>query len=149
PRYVAEDVCILSNMWSFNFCHFTEELLKVIILERAKFSGPYVYTNLPKFAFEFWDALGLDRRSLMQVSPDPAIFRSALYTTNLNFGDLANARISSSSYETACSALLRGLPLHLGKGCGLTVASMLRIEHVTSLTQRRSILFSTGTDSRD
>ena len=89
PRYVAEDVCILSNMWSFNFCHFTEELLKVIILERAKFSGPYVYTNLPKFAFEFWDALGLDRGSLMQVSPEPAIFRSALYTTNLNFGDLS------------------------------------------------------------
>ena len=88
-KYVAEGACILSNMFSVNFSHFTEELLKVLILERAEFSGPYVYTSLPKFAFEYWDALGLDRRRLMQVSLEPAVFRSALYTTNLNFVDLS------------------------------------------------------------
>jgi hypothetical protein len=88
-QYVAEDACILSNMFSINLSHFTEELLKVIILERAGYSGPYVYTQLPAFALEFWDALGLDRRRLMQVTLEPCIFRSALYTTNLNFLDLS------------------------------------------------------------
>ncbi len=63
-NYCAEEVCILSNVFSTNFSHFTEELLKVLILERARYSGPYIYTELPKFAFEFWDALGLDRRRL-------------------------------------------------------------------------------------
>ena len=29
-KYIAEDVCILSNMFSVNFSHFTEELLKGI-----------------------------------------------------------------------------------------------------------------------
>lgn len=88
-KYVDEEVCILSNMFSDNFSHFTEELLKVLILERARYSGSYVYTNLPEFAFEFWDALGLDRRRLKQVSLEPLVFRSALYTTNLNFLDLS------------------------------------------------------------
>jgi capsular polysaccharide biosynthesis protein len=89
PRYVDEEVCILSNVFSRNFSHFTEELFKVLILERAGYTGPYVYTALPSFAIEFWDALGLDRRRLTQVSSDPVVFRSALYTTNLNFLDLS------------------------------------------------------------
>jgi len=88
PRYVDDEVCILSNVFSRNFSHFTEELFKVLILESAGHTGPYVYTALPSFAFEYWDALGLDRRRLAQVPSDPVVFRSALYTTNLNFLDL-------------------------------------------------------------
>src|SRR5262245_29351704 len=49
-EYVAEDVCILSNVYSRNFSHFTEELFKVLILERAGYSGPYIYTQFRKFA---------------------------------------------------------------------------------------------------
>jgi hypothetical protein len=89
PRYIDNEVCILSNVFSRNFSHFTEELFKVLILERAGHTGPYVYTTLPSFAFEYWDALGLDRSRLTQVPSDPVVFRSALYTTNLNFLDLS------------------------------------------------------------
>jgi capsular polysaccharide biosynthesis protein len=89
PQYVDDEVCILSNVFSRNFSHFTEELFKVLILERAGHTGPYAYTALPSFAFEFWDALGLDRRRLTRVTSDPVVFRSALYTTNLNFLDLS------------------------------------------------------------
>jgi capsular polysaccharide biosynthesis protein len=88
-KYVAEDVCIISNMFSHNFSHFTEELMKVIILERAGFSGSYIYTNLPKFAFELWDALGMDRRRLGRAAWEPTIYKSAVYTTNIDFRDLS------------------------------------------------------------
>lgn len=87
--YVDEEVCVLSNMFSRNFSHFTEELLKVLLLERAGYSPRYVYTSLPAFAFAYWDALGMDRRRLMQVPEAPMVFRSALYPTNLNFDDLS------------------------------------------------------------
>jgi hypothetical protein len=88
PAYVDEDVCILSNMYSGNFCHFTEELLKVIILERSGLMPRYVHTDLPAFAFTFWDALGLDRARLLHVSDEPMVFRSAYYTTRMDFSDL-------------------------------------------------------------
>jgi hypothetical protein len=85
---VREDVCILSNMFSTNFCHFAEELLKVVLLERSGFRPRYVYTTLPPFAFDFWDALGLDRGRLLQIPCEPVVFRSAYYTTRMDFGDL-------------------------------------------------------------
>jgi len=87
-KHIDEQVCILSNVFSYVFSHFIEELLKVLILERAGYSGPYVYTKLPKFAFEFWEALELDRRRLIAFGHEPLVFRSALYTTNLSLRDL-------------------------------------------------------------
>jgi hypothetical protein len=85
---VDEDVCILSNMYSTNFCHFTEELLKVLILERGGFKPRYVYTHLPPFAFDYFAAMGLDRARLLQIPEEPAVFRSAYYTTAIDFSDL-------------------------------------------------------------
>src|SRR5262249_34675825 len=60
---------------------------------------PYIYTQFRKFAFEFWDALGLDRRRLMQVSLEPIVFRSALYTTNLSFNDLGLSKCPDIFFE--------------------------------------------------
>ena len=143
-KYVAEGACILSNMFSVNFSHFTEELLKVLILERAGFSGPYVYTNLSKFAFEYWDALGLDRRRLMQVSLEPAVFRSALYTTNLNFVDLSKCPDIFFELRDRMFATATGISSPFGKRLWLDRG----IENAASSIRKRSILFSTVTASR-
>lgn len=88
-RRIDEDVCILSNMFSWNFCHFTEELFKVVILERAGVAPRYVYTDMPAFAADYLDALGIDRRRWLHIPREPVIFRSVLYTTPLTFGDLS------------------------------------------------------------
>jgi hypothetical protein len=88
-EYIDEEVCILSNVFSTNFGHFTEELLKVVALERAGLMPRYVYTNLPSFAFEFWDALGLNRARLLPVPRGPVVFRAAYYATAMHFGDLS------------------------------------------------------------
>jgi capsular polysaccharide biosynthesis protein len=92
-EYIDEEVCILSNVFSTNFTHFTEELLKVVALERAGVTPRYVYTNLPPFAFDFWDALGLSRARLLQVPREPIVFRAAYYATAIEFGDLSRSDI--------------------------------------------------------
>ena len=80
-----EEVCILSNFYSRNFYHWvTEELPKVVILERHGFSGRYVLPGLPGFAFEFMSMLGVaDDRLIAQVD-EPTVFATALYTTSIH-----------------------------------------------------------------
>ena len=88
---VARDedtVCVLSNMFSSNFSHFTEEMLKVLVFERSALRPTYIYADLPGFALQYWDALGLDRRRLRQVST-PTMFAGAVYSTGLSFNDLS------------------------------------------------------------
>jgi len=88
-QFFDAEVCIISNLFSTNFWHFTEELFKILILEKAGFSGLFVYTELPQFAFEYLDTMGVDRRRLIKAPNEPVVFRSVVYTTNLYFADLS------------------------------------------------------------
>jgi capsular polysaccharide biosynthesis protein len=82
---VDEDVCILSNLYSRNFFHWlTEELIKIVVLERTGFEGRYVLPGLPAFAKEFLGVLGIpDSRLVLDVA-QPTLFRSASYTTSIH-----------------------------------------------------------------
>jgi capsular polysaccharide biosynthesis protein len=82
---VDEDVCILSNLYSRNFFHWlTEELIKVVVLERAGFKGRYVLSGLPAFAKEFLGVLGIPDSRLILAVEQPTLFRSASYITSIH-----------------------------------------------------------------
>jgi capsular polysaccharide biosynthesis protein len=83
--YSSTEVCILSNAFSRNFGHWiTEELIKVIILERAGFTGSYVLYDQPDFSFEFLQLIGIPRDRIVAIPDTPTIFRRAVFTTPLN-----------------------------------------------------------------
>jgi capsular polysaccharide biosynthesis protein len=84
-REVDETVCILSNLYSHNFTHWLEELLKVTILERAGYAGRYVMSTMPPFASEFLRLLGIPTERIDDAVTEPTLFRSAVYTTATNF----------------------------------------------------------------
>jgi hypothetical protein len=74
-------VCILGNIYSKNFGHWTEELLKVILLEEFGFDGCYVFpTWYPRFAHESLSLLGITTDRVVLVDK-PAIYRTAFFTT--------------------------------------------------------------------
>jgi capsular polysaccharide biosynthesis protein len=82
---VSEAVCILSNFYSRNFYHFvTEELPKVVILERHGFSGRYVLASLPGFAGQFMDILGVERDRVITEMSGPAVFAEVHYTASIH-----------------------------------------------------------------
>ena len=100
-------VCVLGNLFSRNFGHWTEELLKVAILERLEVSCHYVVSDLPPFGRAFLAFLGIDEDRI--VSPgDATIFTRALFTTAIShdnvsafpsvlfhFRDLVTARLGA------------------------------------------------------
>ena len=86
---VSDTVCILGNLFSRNFGHWTEELLKVAILEHARVDCRYVMPTLPRFARESLQVLGIDERRVLTVDT-PTVFRRALFTTTIHRGNLAD-----------------------------------------------------------
>lgn len=79
-REIAEPACILANLYSPNFFHFSEELFKAIILEKARFAGHYVISDRPAFMREFLNLLGIDNQRIL-VCIEPTLFRSTYLTT--------------------------------------------------------------------
>jgi hypothetical protein len=86
---ISDPVCILGNLFSRNFGHWTEELLKVAILEHARVDCRYVMPTLPRFARESLQVLGVDASRVLTVDV-PTVFRRALFTTTIHHGNLAD-----------------------------------------------------------
>jgi capsular polysaccharide biosynthesis protein len=84
PDFINEDVCILSNFYSRSFGHWTEELIKVMILERYGFSGKYVINKLPEVALDSLNLIGVKRNRVITEVSSPSIFRSAFFTTAID-----------------------------------------------------------------
>ena len=73
--------CVLGNFYSRNFFHWiSEELVKVVLLERSGFAGRYVLSALPAFTHEFLALLGIAPERVV-VAPGPLRLQSAWYTT--------------------------------------------------------------------
>jgi capsular polysaccharide biosynthesis protein len=84
-NYFDREVCILSNSFSRNFFHWiTEELTKVVVLERNGFTGAYVLYDQPSFSREFLECLGIPADRIVELDDSPAIFREAVFMTPLN-----------------------------------------------------------------
>lgn len=84
----ARDVCILGNVFSRNFTHWHEELMKVLVLERAELGCSYVLSGLPLFARELLLLFGVSESRLLECDR-PTIFDSALFTTPVSYRNLS------------------------------------------------------------
>jgi capsular polysaccharide biosynthesis protein len=75
------ETCVLGNLYSRNFFHWiSEELVKVVLLERSGFEGRYVLSSLPAFAHEFLALLRI-HPSRIVVADGPLRLRSAWFAT--------------------------------------------------------------------
>ncbi len=83
-REVDEEVCILSNIWSYNLYHWIEELFKAIILETYGFKGRYILSGMPDFTAEFLELVGVSPVRFVRDLDKPAVFRSVMLTTPIN-----------------------------------------------------------------
>ena len=85
---IAGTVCILGNVFSRNFCHWHEEMMKVIVLERMGYECNYVIAELPAFAEELLGLIGIARGRILEVRR-PTRFRAALFTTPVSYRNVA------------------------------------------------------------
>lgn len=83
--YVDSEACVLANLYSPNFHHWvTEELPKVIILERCGFSGVYLTPNIPDFGRQFLRLLGVGDERIVSDLAGPVLLRSGVFTTAID-----------------------------------------------------------------
>ena len=75
-----ESVCILGNMFSRNFGHWSEELLKVALLERMLPGSRYAFANMPAFALDSLRFLGIEAKRIISVA-GPTLFSRCIFTT--------------------------------------------------------------------
>jgi capsular polysaccharide biosynthesis protein len=83
---LERDACILGNLFSRNFTHWHEELMKVVVLEHAGIDCCYVLSELPAFARELLLLIGIPEERILEVRA-PTRFRHALYTTSVSYID--------------------------------------------------------------
>jgi capsular polysaccharide biosynthesis protein len=81
--YSSLHVCVLGNVYSKTFGHWTEEMLKVCVLENIGFDGCYVVCDMPRFCHEFLNLAGIDRARILDVRT-PTIFKSAVFSTRID-----------------------------------------------------------------
>ncbi len=88
PHEFSGRACVVGNLFSRNFGHWTEELLKVAVLEDELTDCCYVFSHLPRFAREFLDLLGVDDHRIVPVT-GPMLLRRAVFTTSVHHENLA------------------------------------------------------------
>lgn len=81
-------VCVLGNVFSRNFGHWHEELMKVIVLEKTSYECNYVIAKLPAFAKELLGLIGIAPERILEVQR-PVRFRAALFTTAVSYRNVA------------------------------------------------------------
>lgn len=85
---IDETVCILGNVFSRNFCHWHEEMMKVVVLERMGYECNYVIAELPGFAKELLELIGIAPERILEVRR-PTRFRAAVFTTPISYHNIA------------------------------------------------------------
>lgn len=89
PEWVDRRVCILGNLFSRNFGHWTEELLKVAVLEHAAVDCDYVMAALPLFARDSLVLLGVNEDRILSVDA-PTVFSRAVFTTAVSHENISS-----------------------------------------------------------
>lgn len=80
----AEEVCILGNPHAHVFFHWLGELLKVVAIERAGFTGKYVLgADMPAFCTGFLDLLGVGEGRILRPAAETR-FAAAWLCGHLN-----------------------------------------------------------------
>ena len=83
------DVCILGNVFSRNFTHWHEELMKVMVLEQSGGQCAYVISELPAFARDLLRIIGIEADRILEIRL-PTRFRGALYSTPVSYRNVAD-----------------------------------------------------------
>ncbi len=105
---IGGTVCILGNVFSRNFCHWHEEMMKVIILEKIGYDCDYVIAELPAFARELLGLIGIMPERILEVRR-PTRFRAALFTTPVSYHNVADyPEVLLSLRESLLAAGRRG-----------------------------------------
>ncbi len=84
---VQGDVCILANLFSRNFTHWHEELLKVVAIEAAELPCTYVLSGLPPFTRELLGLIGIPTQRILEVNR-PLRFSSVLYPAAISYDNI-------------------------------------------------------------
>ena len=121
---VDRHVCILGNVFSRNFGHWSEELLKVAILEESAPGCCYAIADLPPFAREFLLLLGVDDERILAIER-PTLFSRVSFTTAIHHRNIARYSgvlfqlrdLVQSRLDARSSG--RGARLWLDRGAGL------------------------------
>jgi hypothetical protein len=88
PRFIDQEVCVLSKMGSRNFYHWTtEQLLKVIILENTGFTGIYALSDQPDFCYSFLECLGISPNRIFDMQNEPTVFNESVLMTPITCED--------------------------------------------------------------
>lgn len=80
PDRFTRPACIVGNLFSRNFGHWTEELLKVAAFENLGVDCDYVMPALPPFASASLRFLGVEESRIVVLSR-PTLFERAMFTT--------------------------------------------------------------------
>ncbi len=83
------DVCILGNVFSRNFTHWHEELMKVVAVERTGRDCRYVVSALPDFARALLAIVGIPAERILEVDR-PTRFAAALHSTPVSYRNVAD-----------------------------------------------------------
>jgi hypothetical protein len=81
------DVCILANLFSRNFTHWHEELLKVVAIEAIELPCTYVLSGLPPFARELLGLIGIPPQRILEVAR-PLWFPSVLQPAAISYDNI-------------------------------------------------------------
>ncbi|MGC2412139.1 MAG: glycosyltransferase family 61 protein [Stellaceae bacterium] len=81
--YSSLNVCIIGNVYSKVFWHWTEEMIKVVILEHNGFDGYYVVCDMPRFCHDFLSLAGISSDRILDIRR-PVVFKSAVFSTHVN-----------------------------------------------------------------
>lgn len=84
---VQGDVCVLANLFSRNFAHWHEELLKVVAIEILELPCTYVLSGLPPFARELLGLIGIPTERILEVNR-PLRFTSVLYPAAISYDNI-------------------------------------------------------------
>lgn len=85
---VDQPACVLGNLFSRNFGHWTEEMLKVAVLEKARVDCSFVMPPLPPFARQFLDLLGVHASRIVELTTPTRIAR-AVFSTPVSHENVA------------------------------------------------------------
>lgn len=84
---VQGDVCILANLFSRNFTHWHEELLKVVVIQASEISCTYILSQLPPFARELLSLIGIPPDHILEVNR-PLRFSSLLFPAAISYDNI-------------------------------------------------------------
>lgn len=88
PSMHLGDVCILGNLFSRNFTHWHEELMKVLVIEAAGIDCSYVISDLPSFATELLGIVGIPPNRILEVK-DSTRFPRVIVSTPISYRNLS------------------------------------------------------------